>query len=116
MPLVVESASPAGRYSAVFEDDGETGYFYGLDADAAEPIVDALHVYDAEAAAFPQSAAFEIRWSADGNVVALVIDEQLHAIFDFARRRACCRTGFPPATGRFTASHDWDDALAGLFR
>ena len=30
-PLVVEGPSPEGDFAAVFEDDGETGYFYALD-------------------------------------------------------------------------------------
>src|SRR5438046_631967 len=48
-PLVVDGDSPAGRYAAVFEDDGQTGYFYAIDSDVedANPIQDALHVYDA---------------------------------------------------------------------
>ena len=40
-----ESMSPNGRYGVVFEDDGETGYFYGLDTSLQEqPIVVAAHI------------------------------------------------------------------------
>ena len=35
-PTVVDSASPAGCWAAVFEDDGETGYLYALDLSAEE--------------------------------------------------------------------------------
>ena len=30
-PTVVEASAPQGRFGAVFEDDGETGYFYALE-------------------------------------------------------------------------------------
>jgi hypothetical protein len=61
------SDAPGGRFSAVFEDDGDTGYFYGLDmlreAQGVNPIVDALHIYDA-AAVVDREAYYpiEIRW------------------------------------------------------
>ena len=48
--VVLQADGPRGRYSVVFEDDGETGYFYGLALTAAapadNPIVDALHLYN----------------------------------------------------------------------
>ena len=45
--LVVEGASPSTQFATVFEDDGDTGYFYGLDTKkAGNPIVDALHIYN----------------------------------------------------------------------
>jgi hypothetical protein len=33
-------------------------------------------------------------------------------VFDFDMNRAVWRTGFPPASGRFSTTHDWDDELA----
>jgi len=43
----IDGAAPASRFSATFEDDGKTGYFYGLDMSLREmPILDALHIYD----------------------------------------------------------------------
>ncbi|ECE6343567.1 DUF2251 domain-containing protein, partial [Salmonella enterica subsp. enterica] len=45
----IESLAPEGSYAAVFEDDGQTGYFYALDESAdGNPIKDALHIYNAE--------------------------------------------------------------------
>jgi hypothetical protein len=45
-PTVIEAMAPDGDFGAVFEDDGETGYFYALDfACGATPIVDAIHIY-----------------------------------------------------------------------
>ena len=43
---VLQGPSPNGAGAAVFEDDGDTGYFYALDTDGQSAIVDALHVYD----------------------------------------------------------------------
>lgn len=46
-PIVFESPSPRTSYMVVFEDDGETGYFYGLDTTRTEqPILDSLHIYN----------------------------------------------------------------------
>ncbi len=46
---VIESLAPEGEFSAVFEDDGVTGYFYALDESSdGNPIKDALHIYNAE--------------------------------------------------------------------
>ena len=46
-PFVLSAPAPSSPYEAVFEDDGETGYFYGLDTrNEEDPIVDALHVYN----------------------------------------------------------------------
>jgi hypothetical protein len=37
--------SHKGRYATVFEDDGETGYFYALDAEKTDnQICDAMHI------------------------------------------------------------------------
>jgi hypothetical protein len=30
-PIVVEGQAPIGSFLAIFEDDGNTGYFYALD-------------------------------------------------------------------------------------
>src|SRR5262249_10409646 len=48
-PVVIDGSAPASGYSAVFEDDGATGYFYGLDrSHNGNPILDALHVYNVD--------------------------------------------------------------------
>jgi hypothetical protein len=114
---VLQSDAPEGRYSVVFEDDGETGYFYGLDltgaASADNPIVDALHLYNVSAVADRQNAyPIEIRWADGRNRVGLFIADRCQAVFDFDVNRAACRSGFPPARGEFTSTHDWDETLA----
>ncbi len=35
-PVVIEACSPRSHFGVVFEDDGTTGYLYGLDFDRKE--------------------------------------------------------------------------------
>ena len=118
--VVIEGPSSTSPFVAVFEDDGETGYFYALDTSREEnPIVDALHIYDVESVTdrdLPSTA--QIIWSFDGLKAALLINDYPHAIFDFEARRGCCRDGFPPPAsdaGWSPSGHDWDDAALEPF-
>ena len=120
-PLVVDADSTEGRYVAVFEDDGETGYFYAIDADIedANPIQDALHVYDVASVSDAHlPSTLEIGWSDDGLKVLLLINDQPHAAFDFDRRQGWCQTGFPAGvseSGWSAASRRWSEAVEALF-
>jgi hypothetical protein len=110
------SDSPDRMYAAIFEDDGQTGYLYG--AQYATPggkdfsILDALHIYNA-AQVVDKKAVYPLRimWWPDRHRVGLFIEGGCHAIFDFDLNRAVCRTGFPPASGKFTNTHSWDESL-----
>jgi hypothetical protein len=114
---VVQSDSSIGRYRAVFEDDGSTGYFYALDITRPDnPIVDALHVYDVERVADRDlPCQLHIVWSADGLKAVLFLNSYPHAIYNFEAQRGCCRTGFPPAAIHSVTSHDWDDSEMNHF-
>jgi len=117
--IQVDSGSPTGPYAAFFEDDGTTGYFYGLDqAREGNPIVDALHIYNvAQVTDKHIPSLIQIVWSSDGLKTALLINDFPHAVFDFEGRRAYCRTGFPPADGEWSNyGHDWDDRAMELFQ
>ena len=121
-PLVVDADSPVGRYATVFEDDGRTGYFYAIDTDVEDgnPIQDALHVYDsANVTDAHLPSTVEIGWSDDGLKVLLLINDQPHAAFDFARRQGWCQTGLPPGaskgSGWSPASRDWSEDVEALF-
>lgn len=47
--MVIKSLAPDGILAAVFEDDGNTGYFYALDESAeGNPVRDAVHIYNVE--------------------------------------------------------------------
>lgn len=111
------SDAPFGTFSAVFEDDGETGYFYAVERVGETPrLLDAVHIYNVRCVTDGDlESELEIRWSADGAHAALFINDVAHAVFDYAARRGCCRTGFPPPpeTGWSPQGHAWrDDALA----
>jgi len=116
---VLQGPSPISRFCVVFEDDGETGYFYGLDTGLEEQsILDALHIYDVDDVADKENPSkVQIVWAADGLKAALVINRYPHAVFDFQSRRGYCRTGFPQPDGDWTQhGHDWDDRAMDLFK
>lgn len=118
-PAVVEGAAPNTHYGAVFEDDGTTGYFYGLDFSRREqPIVDARQIYNVgQVTDRGIPSVVRIAFSADGLKAVLLINRYPHAVIDFAARRSYCRTGFPPPSDEWSdRGAEWDDAAVELFR
>jgi hypothetical protein len=118
-PAVLQGPSPSSSYGVVFEDDGRTGYLYGIDFSRGDnPIVDALHIYDVEQIVDrAKPSVVQLMWSQDGLKAALFINGYPHAVFDFEGKRGYCRTGFPPATGKWTQyDHSWDDRALELFK
>ncbi|MEB1528169.1 DUF2251 domain-containing protein [Xanthomonas sp. WHRI 7945] len=118
--LVVEAQAPQDAFVAVFEDDGDTGYFYALDTSAHDnPIQDALHIYNAADVADKETPSeVQIGWSQDSRKVVLLIKGYPHAVFDFEAKRGYCRTGFPPAAEDNpwgVHGHAWSDAAVELF-
>jgi hypothetical protein len=119
----IASDSPSKPYSAVFEDDGETGYFYAWEqeGEGSGRILDAVYVYDVSSVVDGERASTaEIEWSLDGMKVALLINAHPHAVFDFDAKRGYCRTDFPnfqqqSEKGWRTESHEWDDAVMNYF-
>jgi len=114
----VDGTSPGGRFSVVFEDDGDTGYFYALDNSVPDqPIQDAMHIYNtANVTDKHLPSLVEIGWSLDNLKAVLLINDHPHAIFDFSAKRGYCRTGFPPPSNSSGWSgHDWDDSAFKLF-
>src|SRR5579871_1689289 len=95
----IESLSPENRYGVVFEDDGETAYFYAIEKDEKGDglrILDALHVRNTEEAGpDPDPADLKIVWSRDWQKCALVIDGYVHAIFDFVAQGGYNVNEFP---------------------
>ncbi|MCZ4313179.1 DUF2251 domain-containing protein [Comamonadaceae bacterium G21597-S1] len=116
-PLVLQGDSPDERFSAVFEDDGETGYFYARER--AGPIRDALHIYNARGVEDRDAACvIKAGWSEDGKAVVLLINDLAHAVFDFHAQRGWCRSGYPlhSAGGAWSAQgHEWEEAALALF-
>ena len=97
-PFTLEGVAPQGQFSAVFEDDGETGYFYALDrAIKNQPIQDAVHIYNVQSVTDrAQPSTAKIGWSADFRKAVLLINDYPHAVFDFEAQQGYCRSGFPP--------------------
>ena len=117
---VVMGYAPEGGLSAVFEDDGDTGYFYALDSGVeGNSIQDAVHIYDvANVTDKDKPSKVTIGWSEDNQKVVLLINDYPHAIFDFVEKQGFCRTGFPPSNSKdewSTGGHEWSDAAVKLF-
>jgi hypothetical protein len=110
-PTIVEAFADRSPYAAVFEDDGESAYFYGLDTRLGnQPVLDAVHVYNVGALRDRQALSdVEIRWSRDQQRVALLLNGQAHAAFDFAKHRGYCRSNFPPRSSWSQEGHGWDE-------
>jgi hypothetical protein len=115
--VTIESHSPSEPYATVFEDDGDTGYFYALDLrDPQNPVRDAVHIYNVASVTDRKvPSTVQIVWSTDGIKAGLIINRYPHAVVDFQARRAVCRSGFPPPLGvGGWSGHDWDDSAVGL--
>jgi hypothetical protein len=117
--IYVSSTSPLGSVTAVFEDDGDTGYFYAVER-GGEPnirIPDAVQIYVARNVIDrDEPSELVIIWSADGLKSALLINDYPHAVFDFAAQRGYCRTGFPAPSSHWPAAgHEWSDSVMELF-
>jgi hypothetical protein len=113
------SASPTSSFSGVFEDDGDTGYFYAYDRSRPDsPILDALHIYNVRNVRDREiPSEVDIVWSRDGLKAALLINDYPHAVLDFVAAKGYCRTGFPAPGGVWRADEraPWDDSLMQLF-
>lgn len=98
--VFIESNSPENSYGVIFEDDGDTAYFYAIETAPGkqEPrILDALHIYEAQN--LPEekkSSKLVIVWSRDWLKTALVLDGLCHAIFDFEKQAGYNINEFPP--------------------
>ena len=104
--VFIESLSPENNYGVVFEDDGDTGYFYAIETDPAnkeQRILDALHIYEAEDHANEKKTSLLlIIWSKDWLKCALVIDDNCHAVFDFENQGGYNINEFPPPNNFWT--------------
>jgi hypothetical protein len=75
--LVLIGESHFGQYCAVFEDDGETGWFYGHDLFRPEEkrIVDVLHIYNVrDVVDRERPGRVQVIWSTDGLKVGLFLE------------------------------------------
>jgi hypothetical protein len=115
---VIETFADRTPYGAVLEDDGEVAYFYGIDTRRGDrSVLDSVYLYSvSNVVQHPTDELnvdvpcdVELVWSADQERVALLLNGRPHAVFDFAGKRAFCRSNFPPASGWSPSGHAWDD-------
>lgn len=117
----VAADSATGPYSTVFEDNGETGYFYAYDR-KAKSVLDAVLIYNVSSVVERDRESFaKIIWSEDGLKSALLINDYPHAVFDFEAKRGYSRKNFPnlpsaPNRDWDRSTHQWDDAALQSFR
>jgi hypothetical protein len=110
------SDSPATQFTAIFEDDGDTGYFYAYGCAEGARVLDAVHIHSVSSVVDKdRESAAEIVWSQDGLKAVLLINDFPHAIIDFAERRSYCRTGFPSPPSDWNRGA-WSEELLQLFR
>ena len=120
----LSSDSPAVPWTAVFEDEGETGYFYACDRSQEtqeHSIMDAMLIYNLSSLKEPDREYIaSVQWSRDGQQCVLYIDGSAQALIDFARKQSFCRTNFPNfleeqgETWRKN-SHAWDEEALRRF-
>ena len=115
---ILEAEGPLSPYKVVFEDEGETGFFYAVDTSRPKDsqILDAVSIY--EAAHWPdrtKPVTVRIRWSRDGKRAALFLNAEPQAVFDFVAKRGYARSNFPAASCWSAAGHAWSDsAMVGF--
>jgi len=81
MKEIFESATNNdGRFAGVYEDDGETAYFYLYDLAGDGRILDHVLIHSGEGG--PLESDVTIRWDNRGEKVALFIRGELWAWFD----------------------------------
>jgi hypothetical protein len=94
----IESRSPENAYAVIFQDDGDTAYFYAAQSESGTDqlvILDALHIYQVD----DQPAGpcqLGILWSMDWLACALILNDTCHALFDFETRGGYNINAFPP--------------------
>jgi hypothetical protein len=117
-PEAFETRSPDGRYSVVFEDDGDTGFLYALDYSKKEenPIQEAMSIYDVKNVT-DRSRPSEVVlvWTADSRKAALFINSYPHAVFDFEKKRGYSRRNFPKP-GKWGTDFKWEDSAVDAFK
>ena len=95
---VLESWFEETPYGIVFENDGNTGYFYA--AHTEQGILDALHIYNVKDVTdrdLPSTVS--LLWDETFDLAALEINSYIHAIFDFIAHAGYCRNAFPKTYG-----------------
>lgn len=119
--IFIECVSSENNFEVMFEDDQETGYFYGAERnkDTKELVIlDMLLIYDVESIAEAEKpVTLSIIWSTDWLKCGLILNNYCHAVFDFADAGAYNRHEFPPPNTSWTKHSRklTDKMIAGFF-
>ncbi len=82
--------------AVVFEDNGETGYFYAISRENGIEILDALHIYGVGNVVDKDiPSQLKILWTEDEMKAILSINNYYHAVFDFQNQAGYCRNAYP---------------------
>lgn len=110
-----DSVAPTSSHGVVFEDDGNTGYFYAIGKLPGQEILDALHIYDVENVTEKgRQCSINIVWTNDWQFASLLINNYCHAIFDFKNKTGYSRNAFPPASGKWQNNKERVELTDGL--
>ena len=97
---IIESVSSENNFEVIFEDDTETGYFYGAERNKKTNelrILDMLLIYDVDSVDESERlATLAIIWSTDWMKCGLILNNYCHALFDFSANGGYNRREFPP--------------------
>jgi hypothetical protein len=103
--------SSQGQSKVVFRDSGGEAYFSGGDATGEQC---RLLIYSrAQLPSTNGQLLTQIAWSPSGSQAMLLVNQQPQAVFDFAAKRAYCRTSAAAPKSQWEAlGHKWsEDAL-----
>lgn len=118
VPVVIEIDAPDDSHGVVFEDDGETGYFYARDYSVPNSLfVDALHIYTVDGVTDRDiPSEIHVLWSADYTKAVIIINRYPHAVFDFDGKCGYSRDQFPePDPKTDWKRKPWDESLRKEF-
>ncbi|MEO5995107.1 MAG: DUF2251 domain-containing protein [Chitinophagaceae bacterium] len=97
---ILESVSSENNFEVIFEDDTETGYFYGAERNKETNelrVLDMLLIYDVDSVDVSERlATLAIIWSTDWMKCGLILNNYCHALFDFSTNGGYNRREFPP--------------------
>lgn len=105
------SDSPKNKYSAVFEDDTQTGYLYAVDRNNGQEILTAVNIYNvANVIDAKKPSELKIIWDETGQNALLIINNHPYALLDFTSKKAFCRSAFPKGSNGWSVE-EWNDNL-----
>ena len=111
-PAVYATPFESTGFGVIFQDDGDTGYFFATDESQVD-ILDTLIVYRAgDDDRLNEGEAAYVVYSADAQRAGLYYHGEFQAVFDFRQKTGCCRRGEPDPVGDWcTSGHAWDPEM-----